>query len=328
MKLTSHVKPRRDIPDLPEPCGDVPAAYRHLQALQALVDRHGDRAAGTPGYEAAGQYVEEQLAHFGYRSRRQYFTFKYRRKVIETFNIIAETEAGSAGHVVMLGAHLDGVPGGPAINDNGSGVAGVLEAAKALSGQADLAHQVRFAWWGAEEYSKEYGSRHYVRDLSKNHPEDLARIAAYLNFDMIASPNPIIAVYNAWDDDASTPIPEGSKAIMRAFTDYFESSRQPWTDTDWDEESDQTAFAKKGVAVGGLYSGDDEKKSAKEARIFGGAARKPYDPNYHGRGDTIANVDVDTLRIMTNAIIHVSSRLARDTGVLPAVQGGLRVPQK
>jgi Zn-dependent M28 family amino/carboxypeptidase len=319
MKLPSLLRSWLDTADFPGPRGDVPAAYEHLRALQALVDRHGDRAAGTPGYEAAGQYVEQQLAQAGYRSRRQYFTFKYRGSVIETFNILAETEAGSADTVVMLGAHLDGVPGGPAINDNGSGVAGLLETAKALNGQADLAHKVRFAWWGAEEYSKEYGSRHYVKDLAKNHPEDLARIAAYLNFDMIASPNPIIAVYNAWDDDASNPVPEGSKEIMRVFTDYFESRHQPWTDTDWDHESDQTAFVKKGIAVGGLYSGDDEKKSAQEARLFGGAARKPCDPNYHGRGDTIANVDVDTLRIMTDAIIHAASRLARDASALRGI---------
>jgi Zn-dependent M28 family amino/carboxypeptidase len=319
MKLTSLLKSWVDIaedPQPPRPRGEVPAGYEHLQALQALVDRHGDRAAGTSGYEAAAQYVEQQLASAGYRSTRQYFTFKYRGDKVETFNILAETEAGSADNVVMLGAHLDGVPGGPAINDNGSGVAGLLVTAKVLGQRDHLNNKVRFAWWGAEEYSKEYGSRHYVKDLAKNHSEELERIAAYLNFDMIASPNPIIAVYDAWDDDPTNAVTDGSKGIMKLFTDYFESRNQPWTDTEWDHESDQIAFVKKGIAVGGLYSGDDEKKSTQEARLFGGAARRPCDPNYHGRGDNIANVDLDTLRIMTDAMIHAASRLAEDTSIL------------
>ncbi|WP_369806968.1 M28 family peptidase, partial [Mycobacterium sp. 1245499.0] len=38
-------------------------------------------------------------------------------------NVIAQTKTGSATDVVMAGAHLDSVPDGPGINDNGSGVA-------------------------------------------------------------------------------------------------------------------------------------------------------------------------------------------------------------
>ena len=42
-----------------------------------------------------------------------------------TQNVIAES-VGPHGGVVMAGAHLDSVPGGPGINDNGSGVATLL----------------------------------------------------------------------------------------------------------------------------------------------------------------------------------------------------------
>ncbi len=34
----------------------------------------------------------------------------------------AQTKTGSSANVVMAGAHLDSVPEGPGINDNGSGV--------------------------------------------------------------------------------------------------------------------------------------------------------------------------------------------------------------
>lgn len=44
-------------------------------------------------------------------------------------NVVAQTKTGATDNVVMVGAHLDSVPEGPGINDNGSGVAAVLETA-------------------------------------------------------------------------------------------------------------------------------------------------------------------------------------------------------
>ena len=44
-------------------------------------------------------------------------------------NVIAQTKPGATDNVVVVGAHLDSVPEGPGINDNGSGTAAVLETA-------------------------------------------------------------------------------------------------------------------------------------------------------------------------------------------------------
>ena len=33
----------------------------HLEAFQDIADEHGDRGAGTPGYEASARYVEQTL---------------------------------------------------------------------------------------------------------------------------------------------------------------------------------------------------------------------------------------------------------------------------
>jgi Zn-dependent M28 family amino/carboxypeptidase len=296
--------------------GDIPAAYEHLCHLQALADRHGDRAAGTSGYEAAARYVERELAGAGYRSTRQYFTFKEDGQEIGTFNIIAETASGGDDHVVMLGAHLDGVPGTAAINDNGSGVAALLETAKSISQLDSIDHKVRFAWWGAEEFSKSYGSRHYVKDLKKNDRAALDRIVAYLNFDMVASPNPVIGVYDARDTEPIHTVTAGSTQIMDFFTDYFDARNQPWIPTDWDYDSDQVAFVKAGIAAGGLYTGDSDKKTKKEALIFGGEAKRPCDPHYHKSGDDLSNVHLGVLALMTDAITHVAVRLATTPAIL------------
>ena len=47
-------------------------------------------------------------------------------------NVIAELAGTNANNVVMAGAHLDSVPAGPGINDNGSGSAALLEAGPAV----------------------------------------------------------------------------------------------------------------------------------------------------------------------------------------------------
>jgi aminopeptidase Y len=70
----------------------------------------------------------------------------------ETWNIISETREGDPDNVVMLGAHLDSVPAGPGVNDDGSGTAGILEIMSALKGYKGFKNKVRFGWWGAEEY--------------------------------------------------------------------------------------------------------------------------------------------------------------------------------
>jgi aminopeptidase S len=287
--------------------------YEHLKQFQALADEHGDRAAGTSGYEAAAQYVEGQLESAGFESRRQYFTVDDDGEEIETFNVIAETTEGSDEDVIMLGAHLDGVPGSAAINDNASGVAALLEAAKELGTRDEINHRVRFAWWGAEEFRRPYGSRHYVKALDE---DELDSITAYLNVDMVASSNPIIAVYNARDYEASLDIPDGSAAVMRFFTDYFEAREQAWVPTGWDFSSDQRAFARAGVPTGGLFTGSDERKSRREAGLFGGTAKAPRDPNYHTAGDDLSNVDLATLDIMTDAITHAATTLAEDNSAL------------
>lgn len=292
----------------------VSRVHGHLQEFQAMADEHGDRAAGTPGYEAAAQYVERQLESAGLDSTRQYFTVDDDGEEFETFNIIAETEQGSDEEVIMLGAHLDGVPGGPGINDNASGAAALLEAATVLGAQDTVTNRIRFAWWGAEEFRRPHGSRHYVRDLEEE--DELESVLAYVNVDMVASTNPVIGVYDAQAADASMDIPEGSVKIMRFFADYFDARDQPWVATDWDMASDQRPFVRADVPTGGLFTGSGERKSRREADVFGGTAKAPRDPNYHTPQDDLDNVDLETLDIMTGAITHAATTWARDSSSL------------
>jgi Zn-dependent M28 family amino/carboxypeptidase len=112
--------------------------------------------------------------------------------------------------VVIIGAHLDGVPAGPGINDNASGSAMVLELAEQLA-DARLPATVRFAWWDGEEPGK-LGSSHYVSELA---PGERERVLLYLNLDMVGSPNFTRLVY-AGDGDQ---VPPGSEVIAQILTD-------------------------------------------------------------------------------------------------------------
>jgi Zn-dependent M28 family amino/carboxypeptidase len=104
--------------------------------------------------------------------------------VLHTYNVFATTLAGDADSTVMAGAHLDSVPEGPGINDNGSGSATMLAIARSFEARGLIPNnRLRFAWLGAEEVGL-IGSRYYVRDLVENDPAEFDRIALYLNFDM------------------------------------------------------------------------------------------------------------------------------------------------
>jgi Zn-dependent M28 family amino/carboxypeptidase len=240
-------------------------------------------------------------------------------EVRPTVNLLTETSTGRDDNVVMLGAHLDGVEAGPGINDNGSGSATILETAVQLAKVNKVNNTVRFAWWGAEE-SGLLGSTHYVNDLVANNPDELDRIATYLNFDMVASPNYQIGVYDA---DQSTfpaptgvPIPPGSVETEDVLTDYFDSVGQPWVDTQFSGRSDYQAFIVNGVAASGLFTGAEVPKPAAFVPLFGGTAGIAFDPNYHAVGDTIANINQTALDINSNAIAHATITLAQSTATI------------
>ena len=67
-----------------------------------------------------------------------------------TRSVLAELPGTRPESVIMLGAHLDSVVDGPGINDDGSGVAALLELARALGGTRPRA-TIRLAFWSGEE---------------------------------------------------------------------------------------------------------------------------------------------------------------------------------
>ena len=202
-------------------------------------------------------------------------------------NVIAERTGNNDDNVVMAGAHLDSVQAGPGINDNGSGSAALLETALMMA-KVKPENTVRFAWWGAEEDGL-LGSEAYVDGLSQAERD---RIALYLNYDMVGSPNYVFFVYDGDNSDGvGAPAgPPGSAAIEDVYEAYYTSRGIPYKGTDFSGRSDYGPFIAPGVEIpaGGLFTGAEGIKTAQEVTMWGGIAGAQYDPCYHLACDTFA----------------------------------------
>jgi Zn-dependent M28 family amino/carboxypeptidase len=240
-----------------------------------------------------------------------------------TTNVIADTKTGRTDRVVVVGAHLDSVPEGPGINDNGSGTATILEVALQMSKLGiQPRNQVRFAFWGAEE-SGLLGAEHYVSTLSKSQLND---IAVNLNFDMVGSPNYVRFVYDGDGSDTGTSGPTGSGVVEDVFNDYFASQGLQTEPTAFDGRSDYGPFIAVGIPAGGLFTGAEGIKTAEEAAIYGGTAGVAYDPCYHQACDDITNLSKTALDQMSDATAHATLAFAQTTSAVGGTEKGAGTP--
>lgn len=268
---------------------DIPLAgvKAHLTQLSTIAANNGgNRAHGRPGYKASVDYVKAKLDAAGYTTTLQQFT----SNGATGYNLIADWPGGDPNKVLMAGAHLDSVSSGAGINDNGSGSAGILETALAVSrAQYQPDKHLRFAWWGAEELGL-IGSKYYVNNLPS---AERSKLSGYLNFDMIGSPN---AGYFVYDDD---PV------IEKTFKDYFAGLNVPTEiETEGDGRSDHAPFKNVGVPVGGLFTGAGYTKSAAQAQKWGGTAGQAFDRCYHSSCDTTSNINDTALDRNSDAAAH------------------------
>ncbi|MBM7772406.1 aminopeptidase S [Actinokineospora baliensis] len=270
----------------------------HLNQFQTIATNNGgNRAHGRPGYKASVDWVKAKLDAAGWTTSVRTFT----SSGATGYNLIADWPGGDANNVLMAGAHLDSVSAGPGINDNGSGSAGLLEVALAVSRtQARPTKHLRFGWWGAEELGL-VGSTAYVNSLSTT---ERAKIKGYLNFDMTGSPNPAYFVYS------SSGQPTGSSALQSALEEHFRNIGVPTETTSVGGRSDHAAFARSGIPVGGLFSGAEGRKTAAQAQKWGGTANAAYDPCYHRSCDRTTNINATSLDRHSDAMAYAIWKLA------------------
>jgi Zn-dependent M28 family amino/carboxypeptidase len=235
---------------------------------------------------------------------------------ITSRNVLAQTRTGSPNDVIVVGAHLDSPRGSPGINDNGSGVAAVLETALQLGPLAPVTNAVRFVFWGAEEDGLR-GVMDYLFGLDRDQLND---IAMYLNFTMLASPN---AGYFTDDGDQSGPpapgvaagdVPEGSAGIERTLAGYLNLAGKRPADMPLNTRAGYHPFMVAGIPIGGLTAGAGQPKTTVQARLWGGQAGLWFDPNFQTPRDTVDNVNREALAVMGSGVAFAVGSYADSIG--------------
>jgi Zn-dependent M28 family amino/carboxypeptidase len=239
-------------------------------------------AVGNELYQAikAGQNVTVDFSTFGHLKDR-FFP-----------QVIAETKGGDPNNVLVVGAHLDSVPAGPGINDDGSGTAMLLAQAEAMAkhhNAKNVRQKIRFGWWGAEEEGL-IGSTYYSHNLTD---AEVKKIDGMLDYDMLASQNYVRFLY---DGDGSEPGneafsgPPGSGLIEKVQNDWFSSKGQATDRVPFDGRSDYVGFTDRGIPAGGIFAGAEGVKTPEQEAIYGGAAGSWYDVCYHQLCDDLLTI--------------------------------------
>ena len=183
---------------------------------------------------------------------------------IRASNLLGILKAGrpkAGSKVIVIGAHYDGLGQDdqgriyPGADDNASGVAALLEIARALSAHRKSLHSsVLFALFDAEEWGL-LGSRHFV----ENPPVSLSDVTAMLNLDSIGSGQKG-KVYLI-----GSSIHKSLAESVRPFLSGLELTEGKNIDKfAFKKGSDHYPFHEKGVPVVNFFAGDYRKLNTPE----------------------------------------------------------------
>ncbi len=110
-------------------------------------------------------------------------------KDLTDYNVIAEIKGTDlVDEVVIIGAHFDSHIGGTGAQDNATGAAHVMEAARILKAiGAKPRRTIRFALWGSEEHghggSRAYVAKHYGDRETQKYTQEHEKFSGYFNLD-------------------------------------------------------------------------------------------------------------------------------------------------
>lgn len=218
----------------PSAAFDSRAALAHIWRLAGDI---GVRGGGSDAEAEAREYVVGAMTGWGYTVKRQTVPLPHGGR---TENLMFD-KVGRAPWSFVVGAHLDSKPPSPGANDNASGVATVLEVARALR-STPLAGGVRFAFFGAEERLPDtgpdghhFGSRWYVAHMT---PGERAACAGMICIDSVgAGPWFVIGAMGS-----HSPLARDLRAVAR----QRGTPARAQTDPGW---SDHEPFERAGFAT-------------------------------------------------------------------------------
>jgi Zn-dependent M28 family amino/carboxypeptidase len=130
----------------------------------------GARVAGSPEETKAAEYIAAIFQAIGYTPETQPFTAESDGGTITSANVVA-IKNGDSAQEIIVGAHYDSPKAGLGADDNASGVAVMIEAAKLVK-DASTPYTIRFIAFGAGE-SGLLGSYAYLNQMSQAEFENI-----------------------------------------------------------------------------------------------------------------------------------------------------------
>jgi hypothetical protein len=193
---------------------------------QGYRNRDGWSGEGSAGNQEARLYLSDKFAEMGLDVTMQ-GSYK---------NVVGELAGtGTPEKIYIVGAHYDTTNGGekPGGDDNASGTAAILEAARVMS-KYSFASTIRFIGFNAEEDGLK-GSGDYVDNAAKAGSEN---IAGMISLDMILRP--------LWDNNSTQPadgdLVTNSAASCLAWADIFLDAASTYVPSlEMDEHSPSTS---------------------------------------------------------------------------------------
>lgn len=170
----------------PEPVGaGAPAtefsAERALEHIKVIGQQ--PHAAGTPACAAVGRYIIDTLERMDVTPEiQEAFENRCPGRVSTVRNILARIPGKANTKAVALMAHYDSVPFGPGAADDGSGVAALLEATRAIKAGPPLNNDIILIFTDGEEGNQPLMGRRGAYAFAAQHPW-MADIGAVFNFD-------------------------------------------------------------------------------------------------------------------------------------------------
>lgn len=162
----------------------IPETIAEFSAINSRDGVLGDREFDDPGTILAAEYLFRRYRQLGFEVRYVDFTGPSGRHQV---NVVADPPHGRVEPATLITGHYDSIspPGAPApgADDNGSGIAAMLELAARVAKQG-FSPPVSFVAFGAEEPGL-YGSDDYVRRLASAG----VKLKAVINLDAIGIPN-------------------------------------------------------------------------------------------------------------------------------------------
>ena len=176
----------------------------------------GPRLTTTKACEDSAEYIYNEFEKLGLETRFNEWSNGniFGKNVEATIPGIDE----QSDEIYVICAHYDSVEGSPGADDDGSGVAAVLTAAKVMS-LYNFNNTIKFVTFSGEEQGL-YGSSYYVQEAVENNDN----IIAVLNIDMIgfALSDEDESILELYEDDDSQWLADYTVEVSQEYNEYLD----------------------------------------------------------------------------------------------------------